>query len=634
MPVHEEVIEFLKEVPPFQFLEEEDLYSIVPGMNMEFYPKGAVILQEGGPPSDALRIIKKGAVQVSIKGEKGEELIIDVRGEGETFGLWSLLEGEQKTTVRAIEDTICYLLPKERVKHLLDTNAIFTEYFLRSHISKYLDKALKERIQKGLSQREVERAIFTTPVINIASTEPVTVKVDTPIQEAAKKMAEKRISSLIVVDEEDVPVGIITDRDLREKVVALGRNLNEPVRNIMSYPLKKIDGRRYCYEAIMEMIRNNIHHLVVVKDGKLYGMVTNHDLMLLQGSSPVSVAQEIRNQDSIDGLAEVSKKITGLIGLLIKEEAKARTITRIISEVNDSLIRRVLEIAEKKFGPPPLPYCFIVYGSEGRKEQTFKTDQDNGIIYRDPGTPSEATEAERYFSEFSEFVKESLLRCGFASCQGNYMASNEKWRRPLSVWKRYFSEWINTPTPEAILQSVILFDFRALYGDTDLARELKEHLLNTLKGKDIFLLHMAKLTVNVKPPLGFFRTFVVEKSGEHKNELNLKFRLIAPIINIVRLYSLETAIPETPTIERIERLKQIHPVMKEVGEELAYAFEFVMTLRLHHQYEQVLSGREPDNYINPDTLTNLEKKTLKDACQIIRKTQEIIEQHYMLGRVM
>jgi CBS domain-containing protein len=634
MPVIEEVIEFLKSVPPFQFLEDEDLYAIGPHLSMEFYPKGTVILTEGGPPGDALRIIKKGAVQISFKGEDGKEVVVDVRGEGETFGIWSILEGQQKTTVKAIEDTICYLLPKDRVKHLLDTNAIFTEFYLKSHISKYLDRALKERLGRGNIRTELEKTIFTTPVINIASRDVVAANENTSIREAARLMSQKKISSLIILDDEGLPVGIVTDRDLREKVVAKARDISGPVKNIMSYPLVGIDARQYCYEAIMQMIRHNIHHLIVVKDGQLYGIVTNHDIMLLQGSSPISIAQEIRNQRTIEGLASVARKINDLIGLLIKEEARAKNITRIISEVNDSLLRRVLELAEKRFGPPPVPYCFVVYGSEGRKEQTFKTDQDNGIVFRDPEGPAQKKETEEYFREFSEFVKHSLIRCGFVPCPGDYMASNPRWRGPLSTWKRYFTDWLITPTPQAILQSVILFDFRGVYGELSLAEQLKEHLLQNLKGKDIFLLQMAKLTVNVKPPLGFFRTFVVEKSGEHKNELNLKFRLIAPIINIARLYALEEAIPETSTIDRIEHLKEIHPVMKDMGDELSEAFEFVMTLRIHHQFEQIMAGREPDNYINPDSLTNLEKKTLKEACQIISRFQEVIEQHYMLGRVM
>ncbi|MCX8069480.1 MAG: DUF294 nucleotidyltransferase-like domain-containing protein, partial [Thermodesulfovibrionales bacterium] len=321
------------------------------------------------------------------------------------------------------------------------------------------------------------------------------------------------------------------------------------------------------------------------------------------------------------------------IDILIKQGAKASNITKIITEINDRIVIKILQLAEKKFGPPPLKYCWIALGSEGRKEQTFKTDQDNALIYEDPETLEEDEAAKKYFADFSTFVKDSLLRCGFPLCTGNYMASNPKWRQPLTVWKSYFTNWIKTPNAPALLASVIIFDFRPIYGEISLAQDLRNHLINSLKGQDMFLVHMARMTVNIKPPLSFFRTFVVESSGEHKNMLNLKFRCLAPLINIVRLFSLEKTIEETSTIERIERLKKIHDTARDYGEELLYAFEFLMLLRIHLQFNQISEMKVPDNYINPDNLTNLQKKTLKESCQLILRLQESIENRYLLGRM-
>jgi CBS domain-containing protein len=631
----EEVIGFLKGVPPFQFLDEEELKGIAMNFALEFFPKGTLVLKQGEKDVKGLRIIKKGVVKIYVTGNSGEEIIVDYRGEGDNFGLWSIMSNEgHKTNVMAIEDTICYLLPKERVLQLLDSNAIFTEYFLKSHLSRYLDRTFKEIQKKSFSIRGNDSLFFTTKVEDIASKDVVTIYKDATIKETAEIMARHKISSLVVVNERNLPAGIVTDRDLREKVVAKARDVNEPVSNIMSLPLIRVEASDYCYEAILKMIRHRIHHLLVVKDGELVGILTNHDLLLLQGSSPLSLAREIEDQQTIEGLIPLSKKIPGLVGLMLKEGARASNITRITSEINDSIVRRVLEIAEKRFGKPPLPYCWIVYGSEGRKEQTFKTDQDNAIIYADPWGEKEAKEAVDYFERFSEFVISSMVDIGFPLCTGNYMANNLRWRQPLNVWKRYFSEWITTPTTQAILSSVILFDFRPVYGDTTLADDLKRHLLEALKNQDIFLVHMARLTVNVKPPIGFFRTFIVEKSGEHKNELNLKFKCIAPLLNIVRLFSLEKRIPETSTIERINRLKSLHDTVRESGDELEQAFEFLMLLRIQHQLEQIEAGKEPNNFINPDRLSNLEKKTLKDICHLISDIQEMIEQRYMLGRIM
>ncbi len=634
MVVYEEAREFLKKTPPFQFLEEETLESLLPYLKLNFYPKDTVILEEGKESSDHLYLIKKGAVKITLKGKDGEEVLIDIRGEGETFGLWSLLEGRQQTTVTAIEDTLCYLLPKEKVLELLDKKGLFSEFFLKKHISKYLDRILRERLKEVDIKTGLERALFTTRIRDIASKKVHTIPPTVTIQEAAQTMAHHKIGSIIITNDQGEPLGIVTDRDLREKVVAAARPVNEPVSEIMNSPLITISGGRFAYEAITTMIKNRIHHLPVVENGRLVGMLTNHDLLLLQGISPLALAQEIQHQTSVEGLAEVAKKVVPFIGLLIKEEVPVTHICRIISEINDSLVQRVIELAIEKFGPPPVPFCWIVYGSEGRKEQTFTTDQDNGLIYQDPSTPEEQGACEKYFAQFAEFVIEGLLKCGFARCPGNYMATNPEWRQPFSKWKEYFRRWINTPTPEAILRSVILFDFRGLYGETKMAEELRDFLLKEVKGKDIFLLHMARLTVQFRPPLGLFRTFVVEKSGEHKNELNLKYRCLAPMVNIARLASLEALVKETSTLERIEAAKaKGHSIMKEYGDELAEGFQFLMSLRLHHQYEQISQGKTPDNYLNPNHLTQLERKFFKEICSLIREVQDIIENKYLLGRL-
>ena len=214
------------------------------------------------------------------------------------------------------------------------------------------------------------------------------------------------------------------------------------------------------------------------------------------------------------------------------------------------------------------------------------------------------------------------------------MASNEKWRQPLGRWKEYFRDWVYTPTTDAILFSAILFDFRPLYGDVTLGERLRSHLNETLRGHELFLKHLANMAVRLRPPLGFFKTFVVEKSGEHKNELNLKFKCIAPFIDVVRIYGLELGVAETSTLERIDVLKGKHSIVTEFGDEMAQIFDFLTLLRIHHQYEQVKSGKEPDNFVNPDALSNLQRKTLKEACQFLSRLQDALAKEYNPGTVM
>ncbi len=252
-------------------------------------------------------------------------------------------------------------------------------------------------------------------------------------------------------------------------------------------------------------------------------------------------------------------------------------------------------------------------------------------MYADPQGPEQESQAREYFARFAAFVNDALVRCGFPECPGNYMARNPEWCQPLAAWKGYFSNWINTPTEEAILRSVILFDFRPVAGDEALAGALKDHLLGAVTGQGIFLKQLAALTTSLRPPLGFFKNFVVLKSGEHKDQLDLKVRCITPLINIVRLYTLEAALPETSTLERLAALREGNRVVKEHGDELEQAFEFFLLLRIHHQYDQIEQGRPPDNFINPSDLTNLQKKIFRDSCQVIGTVLDSIFRQFNPG---
>jgi CBS domain-containing protein len=624
----EDVVAFLKKVPPFQFLSEMDLQSVSRNLSMEFYPKDMVIMRQDGPPSDALRIIKKGGVKIVLVSDDGGEAVIDYRGEGDTFGFLSMVGKDRvRTNVVAVDDTICYLLGQEMVIKLLDSNLSFTEFFLQNHITRYIDKTYREMQDKSMFYGGSDRLLFTTQVGDMAVKNVVSAQEDTPIREAAQIMSEQCISSIVIRDQNGLPTGMMTDRDLREKVVARGRSVEEPVKNIMSTSLIRVDARDYCFEAVLKMIKYNIHHILVIKDGQLAGVITNHDMMMLQGTSPLSLTKDIESQQTIEGLIPVSKKINGIVGLLLKEGAKASNITKVITEINDRLVRKILECAERRHGKPPVAYCWIGFGSEGRREQTFKTDQDNAIITADPATEAEAEAAKKYFSAFAEFVRDSLLRCGFPPCPANYMASNPQWCQPLKVWKKYFSTWISNPTPDAVLNSVAFFDFRPMYGETSLAELLRDHLNVLLKDQKVFLGYLANMAIKNQPPVGFFKSFVVDKAGVHKDELNLKIKGLAPLVDILRLFALEKGIRETSTMERIETLRSMHTIVRNTPT-ISNRPSSSSCLRIHHQYEQISKGMAPDNFINPNRLSNLEKRSIKEAFHLISKIQDLIIELY------
>lgn len=633
--VKDDVQQFFQRVLPFRFLADKELKLLAEHVSVESYPKNTVILRQDDHASDVLRIINKGGVKVSLRTGDSEEIVIDHRGEGDTFGLLSMVgkDEKQKTTVTATEDTTCFLLKKEQVLSVIEAHPEFTEYFLQFHFSKYIDKTSRELRSRSLFFGSGDHLLLTTQVGDVATKDVVTVPQDASIREAAQVMSRHHISSLIIVGDNGLPVGIITDRDLREKVVARSKNVTDMVKDIMTLPMIRVDVKDYCFEAVLKMIKHNVHHVLVIKDGQLGGVLTNHDLMMLQGTSPLSFSKDLESQTSIEGLVPVSRKINRMVGLLLKEGANVSNITRILTELNDRLVRKVLEITEKKFGKPPVSYCWISFGSEGRKEQTFRTDQDNAIIYADPGSQAQEEDAKRYFGAFAVFIRDSLEQCGFPPCRADYMASNPRWCQSLAVWKRYFTEWMQPSNQEDLIRSLIFFDFRLLHGDESLTAGLRDHITGLLKEQNGFLTQVASAITKNRPPLGFFKTLIVEKDGEHKDELNLTTRGIRPIVDIVRLFALETGIAETSTLERIYAMKGTQSTVVLHKDELVQAFEYLMLLWIHHQAEQVAQGLQPDNFINPSRLNNLQRRILKESFQMITRLQDSVVDHYQLARV-
>ncbi len=626
--ITEDAFNLLKKTPPFSFLKDTDLRHIAKEMLLEFHPKGHIIHSQNGPAAEHLGIIKSGAIKVFLRTNEGEEVLIDYRTAGDFFGMRSFVCGDtSRDNIVAAEDTSCYLIKKDAVLGLLKTNAGFSEFWLRSWLKKLVSLTYDEIRNRTLLYGGGDKLLFTYILDDLATRKVITASEDITIREAAEIMAVNKISSLVLCDHDGLPSGLVTDRDFRNKVISKGRDTAGRVGDIMSVTIIKSEAGDYCFEALLKMIRYNIHHLLVVDKGELKGIMTSHDLMMLQGTSPLSVAKEIENQNTIDGLLPVSKKINKIIAVLIKEGARAANITRLITEINDRLLKKIIEITEQKIGQPPVQYCWIVYGSEGRKEQTFKTDQDNAIIFEDTKDGDDSA-ASAYFSDLAVQMKNALERCGFPPCSADYMACNPKWRQPLRVWKNYFSGWINSPTPEAILRSLIFFDFRPVHGDFLLAERLRSFLGREVRDKNLFLAHMASIVAQNRPPLDFFGKFSCEKKGLHKGKFNVKINGLSPIIDAARLSALETKVYNTSTLERLKELKDRDGTASRFAEDLEQAFEFLMSLRLRHQFQQIQEGVEPDNYINPDGLKNMEKVLLREAFKLILAVQERTRKKY------
>lgn len=626
----EETIGFLRSVPPLSFLTAEDLEAITEDIGLEYYPKGVKVLSQDGPPSEHLRIIKKGGVKVFMNSDEGNEIVIDYRSEGEHFGLLSVVSGDRsRANVVAVEDTICYQIPKDKVLDIIQRNPSVNEFFLKSFFINFIDKTYQEtrkRCYSGNGLVDTERLLFTTTVGDIVTREPVTAQEETPIRDSAGIMARNRISSLVIVNHTGLPVGIVTDRDLREKVVARGRDLREPVGHIMSSPLIKVDAEEYCFEALLKLMRFNIHHILVVEKGRFKGVVTNHDFMVLQGSSPTVLVKEMAELQSLESLGRTAPKLYKTVSTLLREGARAQNVTGLITELSEKLINRVSDMIEKKIGPPPIPYALFIFGDGGRRELTLNLNIRAGIVFDDPANLPLQNSAEKYFSEFTGNFNEFMARYRASSGRPCIEAAYAK---SLTDWRDFFDRW--GTVPGRISPDAELFDLRAVRGEERVAEELREHLFKFASSNEELMDLMATLTVSNRPPLGFFKRFVVEKTGEHKNELDIYEKGIVPIAGSVRIFSIEKGHIDLPTIRRLKELKGRHSF--ELASDISHAFEYLLALLVHNQLVQIENGQEPDSFINPETLSTLERKTLKESFQLIAALYDIIEKSYRTERV-
>jgi CBS domain-containing protein len=383
---------------------------------------------------------------------------------------------------------------------------------------------------------------------------------------------------------------------------------------------------------MLEMMKRRVHHVALEKGGRIVGVFAAHDLMVVQGSSPLSLVREIVGQTKIEGLYELSLKSPRVVRALIYEGAKPGYVTRMITLINDYILDRMLTLLLEELGQPPLPFCWLLMGSEGRKEQTFRTDQDNGLIYQDPGSEAEAKAAREYFALLGSQAIEHLVRCGFPRCKGGIMASNPQWCQPLATWRHYFDRWITTPEPQDVLHATIFFDFRPGWGQMDLGSRLRDHLMRQVKGQEVFLRFLAKDTHAAQLPLtSIFRNFAVEREGPHKDKLDLKTKGLVPFVDFARLLSLRHGVRETNTLERFQMLVEGGNLSQDLHLKVSQAYEFQMQLRLVHQQVMHEEGLEPDNYINPQRLSELERRTLKEALAVISEIKSYLRETFRLS---
>ncbi|CUB06346.1 DUF294 nucleotidyltransferase-like domain-containing protein [Marinomonas fungiae] len=612
-----EVLKFIDSTPPFSGLTHTQQKHLLGGVELTYARQGEKMNLEGSHAT--LHLIRRGACE--IRSAKGG--LVDKLADGDCFGIATVLEqNPDGLQVVVLEDSLIYRFQKSGFQQLLQESEEFALFFAHTRSSR-----LRKLSRAHATDLAAPALQLSTPISQIMSRNLITAAAHDTVQQAAATMTEARVSSILVLQEQRL-VGIVTDRDLRSRVLAVGASADLPLSEIMTREPASIDARNLVMHAQTLMSEKNIHHLPVTEGQNIpVGMITAADLLRHQELSPLLLINQINRQTDITSLREVCQQLNTLIVNLILTDMKTTDIGNVIAAISDSLTRRIIELGMDRYGPAPLPFQFLVFGSQARKDQSLGSDQDNGMMFsRQPNA-----EESQYFAKLSQFVCDGLAQCGIRTCPGDIMASNPKWRMTQEGWQQAFANWIEASSPSALLNASIFFDIRCVYGDDTGVQQLLQNMQARVAKSSLFLATLARAATVSKPPIGFFRSFLLESSGEHKNQLDLKHQGLALINDLARIYGLGCKRYHVGTKERLEQAAREKLMGLDIARNLMDAWDELNELRLQAQRQHWQNTGEPSAYLDPSELSSLERKHLKSTFAIIADGQTAALQRYARG---
>lgn len=610
----EEICHFIEHYSPFDVLDKPALNQLTKKLSIQYFRRGQPF-PDNPQTVKNLYIIRSGAIEFRDRHTQ----LIDKLAEGDIYSQQCVVESDigQGEGI-AVEDTLVYSLPCDVLLGLRKGSVVFDRYFNRS-----INQRLRDAVESTHGENMRGLSAMTLEVGGLTDRLPVIVDGATSIQQAAEFMTREHVSAILVTINNQLS-GLLTDRDIRSRCVAKGLGLDVSVQSIMSTDLETAEDTTLLSAALLAMTRKQIQHLPVLKNNRPIGILTTSDVVRHLSTSPALFATDIVKANSVEALKKISSRLPELQLQLSLSSATAKHIGEVISSITDAITSRLSALAEQEYGKPPVAYAWAAGGSQARNEQTSHSDQDNALILSNDYKPEHA----RYFESITQFVSDGLNACGYIYCPGNAMATNPQWCLTLADWKKTFKGWINNPEPKALMLSSIFFDLRCVYGETDLLTELQQSVLAQTEGNQLFISQMVANALKHQPPLGFFRNFVMENEETHKNTLNLKHRGIVPIVDIARVLALKNGIAAINTVERLHAAYACKALSEDMHDNLIDALEFIASLRIRHQAEQIRTGGQVDNYISPKVLSGLEKSHLKDAFAIIKTMQQFFESRY------
>lgn len=601
-----DIPDFLSSVAPFSLLAREAVESLARSLQVRYHRAGEIIGRFDPPGQDGLLILRKGALDlIDSEGD-----LLERRGEGEILGHAIRFDPEQTGyAAKACEDCLTWKIPAPAFSAALQQHRELADFFRAGHGDR-------------LRHRSAARREW---VADLALRMPVTTSPDRPIAECAERMARHQVSCLPVIEEQRL-VGIVTDRDLRNRVLARRIAFDTPVFEVMTHGPATIRSSDRIDEALVEMMRLGVHHLPVLDDqDRLVGVVSAGDLLRTQAPHPLRLVRDLKRATDRAAVVELARQGPPLLARLARDGSTAGEVGRIAGRLTDACTRRLIELAEQELGRSPMRYAWLAFGSQARLEQGLISDQDNGLAL---AAPPDAADAD-WFARFSGQVCDDLAECGYIHCPGGVMASGE-WRMPVQAWRERFDHWMRNPDPDAVMRASIFFDLRVVAGDETLVESLHREVLKQASDSQLFRRFLAVGAIGHRPPIGLFRQFVQERDGSHRHGLNLKKRGVLPIVDLARVRALEGAIAAVGTEQRLTEAAKAGWINRNDADDLIHALRFIADIRLRHQATQLHAGQRPDHRVDPDSLSSLHRRYLRSAFGIVSEAQRALAQQYLL----
>ncbi|WP_447594682.1 DUF294 nucleotidyltransferase-like domain-containing protein [Aquipseudomonas campi] len=621
-------MEFLRKHPPFNQMENAHLAYLVEHCQLRFYATGESIIKPADGAVQHFYIVKQGQVvgERPHSAKRGTETTFEITT-GECFPLAALL-GERATRTEhlAAEDTFCLLLAKDAFVRLFAQSAVFRDFALRG-VSSLLDQ-VNQQVQLRAAESLGAQYSLDTSLRELAMQQPVGCSAETPLREAVKRMHEQHVGSIVIVDDQQRPLGIFTLRDLR-RVVADGGELDQPISALMTQTPFHLPPGASAFDAALAMTERHIAHVCLVEHGRLVGVVSERDLFSLQRVDLVHLARTIRHAARVDSLTALRSDISLLVERMLAHGASSTQITQLITLLNDHTVCRVIELTLEEMGDPGVPFSWLCFGSEGRREQTLHTDQDNGILF-EAHDASEAEAIRQRLLPLARRINQHLAACGFTLCPGNIMAGNPQLCLSRQEWARRFSTFVREATPENLLGSSIYFDLRVVWGAEQGCEQVRQQLFADVAGNSLFQRMLAANALQHRPPVGRFRDFVVARKGVEKDTLDLKTEGLTPFVDGARLLALAHGVRPRNTLQRFAELVARGVIEPLDGAAYEEAYHFIQQTRLQLHQQQALQGQPFSNRLDPDSLNHLDRRILRESFRQAQRLQASLTLRYQL----